>query len=64
MHNMDVPSVVGEMFIPQGDRWGPTRYSAEHSETAFLTNELLTWIGRQDDPWFAHASYIRPHPPS
>ena len=51
----DVPSEVGRMYIPEGDRWGPTRYAAEHSDTAFLTNELLSWVGRQDGPWFAHA---------
>lgn len=36
---------------------------AEHSVSTFLTNSLLDWIGRQDGPWFAHASYLRPHPP-
>ncbi|MEN9553700.1 MAG: hypothetical protein RLY24_1295, partial [Actinomycetota bacterium] len=36
---------------------------ADVSVSAFLTNELLTWIDEQDGPWFAHASYIRPHPP-
>lgn len=28
----DVPSVVGEMFIPQGHRWGPTRYAADPNQ--------------------------------
>lgn len=36
---------------------------AEHSASAFLTGHLLDWIDRQDGPWFAHASYLRPHPP-
>lgn len=36
---------------------------AEHSVTSFLTDELLAWVDRQDGPWFAHASYLRPHPP-
>lgn len=36
---------------------------ADVSVSAFLTNELLSWINEQDGPWFAHASYIRPHPP-
>lgn len=36
---------------------------AELSQSAFLTDRLLDWIGRQDEPWFAHASYLRPHPP-
>ena len=40
-------------------RTGP----AEHSVSAFLTDRLIEWIDRQDGPWFAHASYFRPHPP-
>ena len=35
----------------------------EMSVSTFLTNELLTWIDNQDAGWFAHASFIRPHPP-
>lgn len=36
---------------------------AEHSVSAFVTERLLDWIEQQDGPWFAHASYLRPHPP-
>jgi len=36
---------------------------AEHGVSAFLTDRLIEWIGRQERPWFAHASYLRPHPP-
>jgi arylsulfatase A-like enzyme len=36
---------------------------AEHGISAFLTDRLLEWLRRQDDPWFLHASYLRPHPP-
>jgi arylsulfatase A-like enzyme len=36
---------------------------AEHSVTQFLTDHFLSWLGEQDGPWFAHTSYIRPHPP-
>jgi len=36
---------------------------AEHGVSAFLTDRLLEWLRRQDDPWFLHASYLRPHPP-
>jgi arylsulfatase A-like enzyme len=39
------------------------RRAAELSHSAFLTDRLLGWIDRQDRPWFAHASYLRPHPP-
>jgi arylsulfatase A-like enzyme len=31
--------------------------------STFLTNHLLNWMRKQDGPWFAHASYLRPHPP-
>jgi arylsulfatase A-like enzyme len=36
---------------------------AEHGVSAFLTDHLIGWLERQDGPWFAHASYWRPHPP-
>jgi arylsulfatase A-like enzyme len=36
---------------------------AEHGVSAFLTDGLLAWIDEQEGPWFAHASYLRPHPP-
>ena len=36
---------------------------AAHSASAFLSDALVAWIDRQDGPWFAHASYLRPHPP-
>ena len=50
------------------DEWGvhraPTKYAAQHSQTAFLTNEVLRYLdGQGDAPWFAHVSYLRPHPP-
>ncbi len=56
---------------PGTDAWGehraPARYRVEHGNSAFLTDRLLEHL---DDhvsagrgPWFAHASYLRPHPP-
>ncbi|MFM8827224.1 MAG: sulfatase-like hydrolase/transferase [Actinomycetota bacterium] len=36
---------------------------AELSVSRFMTDRLIEWIGAQDGNWFAHASYIRPHPP-
>jgi len=36
---------------------------AEHGVSAFLTDRLIAWLRAQDGPWFAHASYWRPHPP-
>jgi arylsulfatase A-like enzyme len=36
---------------------------ATHGISAFLTDRAIDWLGRQDAPWFAHLSYLRPHPP-
>jgi len=36
---------------------------AEHSMAAFVTDEMVAWLGRQKGPWFAHLSHLRPHPP-
>ncbi len=41
----------------------PPAYSAEQTQTAFLVGEFTRWLGEQDRPWFAHLSFIRPHPP-
>ena len=61
----DVPADVRELYEPESDALGaPARYHADDSEAAFLTESLLAWIDEQGDaPWFAHAAYIRPHPP-
>jgi arylsulfatase A-like enzyme len=47
----------GEALRSEPDR------PAEHSASAFLSNGLISWIDRQEGPWFAHASYLRPHFP-
>jgi arylsulfatase A-like enzyme len=61
----DIPSNWRE-FVDRpapGTRW-QTQYAAEHSEPAFLTDQVIEWIeGRDGAPWFAHVSYLRPHPP-
>ena len=36
---------------------------AELSTSTFLTNGFVEWLGDQHAPWFAHLSYLRPHPP-
>ena len=33
------------------------------STSTFLTDEFLAWLDGQSQPWFAHLSYLRPHPP-
>ncbi|MEX2208889.1 MAG: sulfatase-like hydrolase/transferase [Myxococcota bacterium] len=35
----------------------------EHSASSFLTDHLVAWLESQRGPFFAHASYFRPHPP-
>jgi hypothetical protein len=40
-----------------------TRYAAEHSQTAFLTQHVIDYIDRSKEPWCVHLSYLRPHPP-
>ncbi len=37
--------------------------SANHSLSAFTTDRAIEWLRRQDQPWFAHLSFLRPHPP-
>ena len=42
----------------------PALYSAADSDTAFLTDRFLdTLPAHADHSWFAHLTYIRPHPP-
>lgn len=53
----DVPAEPIRALATEPDR------PVEHSVSAFLTDRLVEWIDRQDGPWFAHASYLRPHPP-
>ncbi len=42
----------------------PALYRAEDSDTAFLTDAFLNSIAAyHKENWFAHLTYIRPHPP-
>jgi arylsulfatase A-like enzyme len=53
----DVPADGEAALASEPDR------PAEHGVSAFLSDTLIGWLERQDGPWFAHASYWRPHPP-
>jgi arylsulfatase A-like enzyme len=61
-------AVSREIHIPVGAKPGeissnaPT-YSKDETQTAFLAGEFIRWLGEQDAPWFAHVSFLRPHPP-
>jgi len=54
-----------QFYVPNGpDLDSPAFYSAEDSDTAFLTDECLkTLSAMQHTTWFTHLTYIRPHPP-
>lgn len=42
----------------------PAVFRAEDSETAFLTDRFIDWLGvAGPEPIFAHLSFIAPHPP-
>ena len=73
-HGYDRPAQHRDIYEPspidvpdgRGATWRPAVYAAEHSESAFLTERALAWLGSTDrgtDPWCAHLSYLRPHPP-
>ena len=63
------PENFWDIYAPVGGSGGrptakPPRYGADDTEAAFLTEKFLSWLGDQGGaPWFAHVSYLRPHPP-
>lgn len=65
--NLHIPA-TGVDDPPQGKA---PRYRAEHTETAFLVEEFQRWLREQSlrttrqpaHRWFAHVSFLRPHPP-
>jgi arylsulfatase A-like enzyme len=57
-----------DIHVPVGSKRGeissaPTAYTKDETQTAFLAGEFIRWLGEQDAPWFAHMSFLRPHPP-
>ncbi len=56
-HGHEIAGDIGRTLMTEPDR------PAEHSHAAFVTERALAWLRRQDSPWFAHLSYLRPHPP-
>ena len=53
----DVPSGWASALRGEPDR------PEDDSLSGFLTTRFLQWLGHQDAGWFAHLSYLRPHPP-
>ena len=70
---VDVPANPHDLYRPipdfpdsdgHGSTWAPAQFSAEQSQTAFLVEALTDWLDRHgEEPFFIHASFIRPHPP-
>jgi len=70
---VDVPAVPNDLYQPvpdfpganrHGATWAPTRFLAEHSQTAFLVESTVDWLEHHgDEPFFVHVSFLRPHPP-
>ncbi len=64
-----LPETALDVYLPaSGEADPPTdapaRYPADRSEAAFIAEGLLDYIDeRGGKPWFAHASFVRPHPP-
>jgi len=68
----DVPENPDDLFHPvqgypgaadKGRSYAPPFYDEKHSMTAFLTDKVIDYVGERNDGWFAHVSYLRPHPP-
>ena len=57
LQNHDVDSDIGRALVSERER------PANKSISAFTTNRVIEWIDTQLEPWFAHVSYLRPHPP-
>lgn len=65
----EMPANPHDIFVPCGGQCdrpspAPALYAADETPAAFLTGEFLRWLDEQQgDPWFAHVSFINPHPP-
>jgi arylsulfatase A-like enzyme len=53
-----------DAYRPNGDQLSdPALYSAQDSDTAFLTDRFLEEMGGMEPGWFGVLTYVRPHPP-
>jgi arylsulfatase A-like enzyme len=67
----DISMHIPESGVDDPPRGQVPRYKAEHTETAFLVDEFQRWLSEQSlhtsrqpqHRWFAHVSFLRPHPP-
>lgn len=48
----------------RGHRYIPTLYSAKDSDTNFMADKVIEWLGdHRGQDWFMHCVFLRPHPP-
>jgi arylsulfatase A-like enzyme len=64
-----IPADPWEIYRPVGGGEGPSNappvYASGETETAFVVDSFADWLSEQraGRPWFAHVSFLRPHPP-
>ena len=67
----DVPAEPPDVFKPTGVTAGANgngrphpMFSAEDSDTAFVTDQVLRHLSiHEGQPWFVHPVFLKPHPP-
>lgn len=48
----------------RGHRYIPTLYQAQDSDTSFMADQVIGWLGdHTTQDWFMHCVFLRPHPP-
>jgi len=68
-NNVEVPESGLDIYLPAEGPVDPpsgaaANYPAELSEAAFLAGRFIDYSREMGDrPWFAHISFLRPHPP-
>lgn len=68
-HGVAVPEPGLDIYLPaegpaDPPSRAPARYPAERSESAFLAEAFIDYATEMGTaPWFAHVSFLRPHPP-
>ena len=63
-HDVYKPKPGFEKPIDRGHRFIPTQFTAQDSDTSFMANEVIQWLGdHQRQDWFMHCVFLRPHPP-
>ncbi len=69
----DLPQGRWDVFKPRpgfakpadrGHSFIPPVFPAADSETTFMADTVMRWLSmRPDQDWFAHVTFLRPHPP-